>query len=320
MKVLYLGKINNSNKDIFYERLNKNIKIDFNRRENMNGIKLQDYDVCIGHRIGENNLKRLKKLKYFIIPFAGIPKKDKKLFKNSDVTVINSHFNSKFVAEHAVALMLTFIKKIIPAHEKMKKNDWSYRYSGEKSIFLKNKNLLIAGHGHIGRNIENLLKCFNMNIRAIRKSKTSAKNVYSLKYKEKLLSWADIIILTLPETKDTVDFISFEEIEVIKDSAYIVNVGRGNIINEAALYKALENKMIKGAAIDTWWNYPGNNNKKNCGPGEYDFSIFDNIIYSPHRSSHIKNREYYRVNDLINILNNLYEGKVINRVDLEKGY
>ncbi|MFW6305486.1 MAG: hypothetical protein ACOC1V_06890, partial [Candidatus Saliniplasma sp.] len=78
---------------------------------------------------------------------------------------------------------------------------------------------------------------------------------------------------------------------------------------------------IAGAAIDTWWNYPEDeDSRKNTPPSDHPLNEFDNVVFSPHRSSHVEERERYRMESLIKILNSLNEGKLINVVDVERGY
>ena len=323
MKVLCLIDYDKKSKNNFKRYLDKNIMVEFISKNKLSSIKkYNDYDIVIGHRLDINYFKKFKNLKYYIIPFAGIPNKDKRnLRKLNDITLINSHFNSLFVAEHAWALLLSLVKKVVSAHNNFKNGDWSYRYNDNQSSVLDSKNLLLAGYGAIGKKIEKFAKSFDMNTYAVRRKVSDKKYIYSNHEMKYILPKIDIIISSLPATRETINFFSFKEFDLLKEGSYIINVGRGEVISQKALYSFMKNGKIKGAAIDTWWNYPQNKkSRKKTFPADYPFNEFENFIFSPHRASHVENIEKYRIQDLTRILNSIYEGKIINEVDINRGY
>ncbi|TYB31517.1 MAG: hypothetical protein FXF47_04145 [Candidatus Mcinerneyibacterium aminivorans] len=323
MKVLCLIDYDKKLKNYFRARLNKQIKIKFLSKEKLDKVKnYEQFNCLIGHRIDKNDLEKFRNLKYYIIPFAGVPEKDRKnLKKIKNVILLNSHFNSIFVAEHAWALLLSLMKKIIPAHEKLKRGNWNFRYENNLSNYLFGKNLLLAGHGAIGKKIHNFAKSFNMNVLAVKKHESDKQFVFTPHKVKYLLPQIDIIISSLPLTKDTIHFFSFKEFDLIKKGVFVVNVGRGEIISQRALFNALENDKLGGAAIDTWWNYPKNKaSRSNTFPADYPFNKFENFIFSPHRASHVENREEYRITDLSKILNSIINQKVVNKVEIDHGY
>ena len=85
----------------------------------------------------------------------------------------------------------------------------------------------------------------------------------------------------------TYHIINEEKLNKMKESAYLINIARGNVCNEDDLYKHLKEKRISGAAIDTWWIYPyTDKDNENPKPSKLPFHELDNIIMSPHSSSH----------------------------------
>ncbi len=323
MKVLCLLDYNKNLKNNFVEKLDKRIDIEFNKKSNLGKIEnYSDFDVLISHRVDKKYLKKFKNLKYYIIPFAGIPEKDKKnLRKIKNITLINSHFNSLFVAEHAWALLLSLIKKVVPAHNNFKNGDWSFRYQNNPSSMLHSKNILLAGYGAIGKKIEKYARSFGMNVYAVRRKSSDKHFVYLNQKMKYILHKIDVIISSLPATKETLHFFSFKEFDLLKKGSYIINVGRGEVISQKALYSFIKKGKIKGAAIDTWWNYPSDKkSRKDTFPADYSFNEFDNFIFSPHRASHVENIEKYRIQDLSRILNCLSKNKIVNKVDIKKGY
>ncbi len=288
--------------------------------------KAHRYDAVIGSRISDEFLEKAENLKYYIVPFVGIPHSDKKkLCKYPDIKVINSHFNYWMVAEHAFTLLLSSAKKIVPIHNKMKDGDWTPRYEGEGwGKGLRDKTLLILGFGEIGKEIAKMGNAFNMEVNAVKRTPDESELVDKLRTNEdldELLSEADFIVSTLPETDETRSYLSFEEFEQMKEGVHIVNVGRGPVIDEEALYEALKSGKVGGAGIDVWWNYPSDEESRtDTFPSNYPLDEFDNVIFSPHRATQIKERSKYRLKNLADILESLAEGEETNVVDLERGY
>ncbi len=326
MKVLHVNPFKEEASGILKEELKDEIDLVEISKDKKDELiqRAHEFDAVIGARMPREFLENAKDLDYFIIPFAGIPSEDKKLFKDfPEIEVINSHFNAEFVAEHALALLLASVKRLIPIHEKLKEGDWTPRYEHWWSQTLMDKNLLILGFGNIGKNIAERARCFGLNISAIKRTYDDNDLVDFLGTNEDLkdvLPEADFIIVTLPETEETRGYLDKSEFEMMKEDVHIVNVGRGPVIDEEALYNALENGKLGGVALDTWWIYPDKDSRKDTFPSNYDLDEFDNVIFSPHRSSHVEGREERRAKDLADILNRLEVGEEVNSVDIERGY
>ena len=283
------------------------------------------YDAVIGSRIPKEFLENAENLKYFIVPFVGVPYTDKQNLREfPDIKVINSHFNYWMVAEHAFTLLLACAKKLVPIHDKMKEGDWTPRYEDGWGKGLRDKSLLILGFGEIGKEIARLANSFHMEVNAVKRTPEESDLVDKLRTNEdlpELLSEADFIISTLPETDETRGYLSSEEFELMKDSVHIVNVGRGPVIDEEALYEALKSGKVEGAGLDVWWNYPEDKESRtDTFPSEYPLDEFDNVIFSPHRATQIEERGDYRIKNLADILESLSKGETINIVDLDRGY
>ncbi len=284
-----------------------------------------EFHGIIGAGIPREFLEKAENLKYVIIPFAGIPKNDKEVLSDYPyLTVVNSHFNKGLVAEHAWALLLASARRLCSVHEKLKKGDWSPRYEHHMGVGLEGKCLLIIGYGAVGKEIARIGKAFNMIVKAVNKSGGDGKDIDHLGTDDELhglLPEADFIVVALPLTDETEGFLGSEEFQCMKEGVHLVNIGRGPVIDEEAFYQALNTGKLGGAAIDTWWIYPPDEESRtDTFPSKYPLDRFDNLVFSPHRSTHVEDRERMRMNDLACILNDLYKGKERNVVDLEKGY
>jgi phosphoglycerate dehydrogenase-like enzyme len=137
-----------------------------------------------------------------------------------------------------------------------------------------------------------------------------------------LLPQADVLFLTLPLTEQTRGLIGAAELELLPQGAILVNVGRGPIVDQGALYHALESGKLHGAGLDVWYNYPPDEeSKSDTPPADFPFHQLNNVVMSPHRGGHTEETGYLRMIHLAESLNAAARGEPIpNAVDLQAGY
>ena len=103
---------------------------------------------------------------------------------------------------------------------------------------------------------------------------------------DKLLKESDYVVLACDLNETTQNLINEKTLNKMKKTSFLINIARGNVCNEADLFKYLKDKKIAGAAIDTWWVYPYTNKEnKNPMPSNLPFHELSNVIMSPHNSS-----------------------------------
>lgn len=180
--------------------------------------------------------------------------------------------NNESVADFAFALMLAISRRVNELDEIVRSNKWEKRIGTE----VYGKTIGIIGTGAIGKGFAKRASGFNMEILAydLYPDEEFAGKI-GMKYVDKktLLERSDFITLHVPLTKEMHHFIDSEELSIMKDSAILINTSRGGIVNEDALYNALKNKKIAGAALDVFETEPPTNNK---------LLELNNIILSPH--------------------------------------
>ena len=251
-------------------------------------------DVLIGWRPPEILLEKATKLRVFINPGAGVNHLID-LFKQVNlkrkVILINGHGNSYFVAQHAVALLLTLMNKTIPHHIWMKEGRWRTGDDEAISIPMRFRNIGLLGYGAINKKVHRFLSGFDVNFHILRNNWYKQKNEmptpvkkYNFSQLYEFLKEIDTLIVAIPVTSLTRGLIKAEEIALLGENGLIVNVARGEIINQEDLYKALKNRIISGAAIDVWYDYHPNPDKYGVRrPYKFPFHTLDNIVLSPHR-------------------------------------
>lgn len=281
--------------------------------------------IAIGGFVPRGFLEAAPRLGWWIVPFAGIPAATRESLRaRPGLAVVNSHFNAGYTAEHAFTLLLTLMKRILPGHEGLRRGDWRMRYEEAGSAELRGTRLLLIGYGAIGRAIVPWARAFGMRVSAIRRTPAPAPELDAVGTRADLpafLAEADAIIAALPATPDTESFLGEAEFAALRPGAFLVNVGRGPAIDEAALHAALSSGRLGGAAIDTWWVYPADAPSRSCTPpSRLRFSEFANFVFSPHRASHVRERDEARIEDLARLLRAIIAGTPVNVVDLEAGY
>lgn len=286
-----------------------------------------EYEILVAGVPDKKYLDASPNLRTLIIPWAGLSTKTRDILMDyPDLAVHNLHHNAPPVAETAIALMMAATKSLIPIDRVFRQHDWSPRYC-EKSpmIYLEGKTALILGYGAIGKKIASRCKGLGLHIKAIKRNPTTNSDdiaeIYSPENLYNLLSDANLLFISLPLTPETRNLLSAKELALLPDNAIIVNIARGPIIDEKALYDELVSGRVR-AGLDVWYNYPKTKEARtNQPPSQYDFHKLENVVMTPHMSEESELTESFRVEALVEMLNAAARGEPLpNRVDPERGY
>ena len=183
--------------------------------------------------------------------------------------------NTLSAAEHTMALMLAMSRNIVPACSSLKGGAWDRKkYMGNQ---LNGKVLGLIGMGRIGMAVAQMAKGFDMKILGYdplaAPPDAEKLGIEVTEDLNRLFKEADYISVHVPRNEQTLNMISDEQIEMMKPTVRLVNCARGGIINEDAVYKALEAKRIAGVALDVFPKEP---------PEDSRFSKFENCVVTPH--------------------------------------
>ena len=183
--------------------------------------------------------------------------------------------NTLSAAEHTMALILAMSRNVVPACNSLKAGKWDRKsYMGNQ---LNGKTIGVIGLGRIGMAVVKMALGFNMNVLGYDPfAVPEAANKLGISVTENLediYKNADFISLHVPKTKDTENMIGTAQLEMMKPTARLVNCARGGIINEDALYDALESGKIAGAALDVFPTEPPKNTR---------FEKVESCIVTPH--------------------------------------
>ena len=284
--------------------------------------------ILIAGRLKIEHLEACPDLNIIIIPWSGLPDVTRDLMLGyPDLTVHNLHHNAAPVAELAFTLLLATAKYIVPLDRALRTNDWRPRYKPNPSMLLKEKTALILGYGAIGRRLARLCQAMDMQVLAVKRNPDSQADelvdeMHSLDALPDLLPRSHVLLICLPHTPATEGVIGAQELDALPPGAVLVNVGRGPVVDEKALYHALRDGRLAAAGLDVWYNYPAEKeDRANTPPSAYPFHELDNVVLSPHRGGATMETNWLRMDGLASLLNAAAEGKTIpNKVDVAAGY
>lgn len=281
--------------------------------------------ILVAGRPTRTHLDSAPDLRALVIPFAGLPASTRDLLRDYPrISVHNLHHNAPMTAEMAVALMMAASKRLVPVDRAFRTHDWRERHNGAANLVLDGKTALVLGYGSIGRRVGVMCRALGMEVLAVRRNPGDEASVFPPEALLSLLPRAHALIVTLPGTPATEGMIGTMEIGLLPPGAVVVNVGRGAVIEQAALYHALRDGHLHGAGLDVWYTYPTDaDSRANTPPADYPFHELDNVVMSPHRAGGggAEEVEARRMTALAASLNAAARGEPLpHKVDVIAGY
>jgi len=287
------------------------------------------YEVLVAGRPHREHLTASQTLRMLVIPFAGIPESTRALLQDfPGLAVHNLHHNAALTAEMAVTLMLAAAKFIVPCDRALRDDDWRPRYNPPPALSLDGKTVLILGFGQVGQRIGRVCHALGMQVLAIRRHLDRhirfdyPVDVHDPRDLVGLLPRVHVLDIALPATPATEGLIGASELSLLPPGAVLVNIGRGPIVAQEALYHALASRHLGAAGLDVWYRYPRSETEwENTPPADFPFHALDNVVLSPHRAGASTETETLRMIHLADLLNAVARGEhVPNRVDVQAGY
>lgn len=249
--------------------------------------RLGDFDVLIANGLSDLAFLGSGRLKALFLPFAGVNHLPLEALAAKGVRVFNSHGNAEQVAERALAMTLAFLGRIIPFHEDLREGRWHGFWVGRgaedqwDSLF--DRKACIFGAGAIGSALAPLLKAFRCEVTAYRRHPELALPPGFDRVEGDFAAAVDgseLLFLALPLTPETRGIFS-KDLLLGAKGKFLVNVGRGEVVDEEGLYLSLKQGVLRGAAIDTWYKYPQGGSTEG-EPSRFPVTLLPNVILSPH--------------------------------------
>jgi len=284
--IVYFEKVTPEIKEIIniFNVRNHNILywVEMNEEEKESALSIADYFLVVTTKITKELIKKAVRLKMVQRAGVGVDNIDLQCAYELGIPVCNTPGgNSTGVAELTIGTILCLYRKLILLDKATKSGTWLMWELRQSSFELNGKVHGIIGMGNIGKEVARLSNAFGTKVVYFDKVrlKEDDERAFSVTYLEldELLIKSDIVSLHIPLLQDTRNLISFRELSIMKNNSILINVSRGNIVNEEALADALSKKQIAGAGIDTW----------SVEPVSPDNALlkYENVVATPHVGS-----------------------------------
>lgn len=283
--------------------------------------ELPDADIFVGYSLRAEQLTHAKKLKWIHSTAAGVAQLMYPELRDSGITVTNpSGVFSPPMAEHTMGLLLSLARNFPDSTRHQDRSHWGQQDIWDKPqrlTELSGQVLLIVGFGSIGRELAKRARAFDMRVWGVTRSgkgdTTHAEKIVPASQLEETLPHADYVVIAAPETIETRHLIGSAQIARMKPGARLINVGRGSLLDETALIRAMESGALGGAALDVASVEPL--------PPESPLWKAPNLFITPHTSA-VSDRLWHRETALLmDLLERWFDGReMFNQVDFARGY
>jgi phosphoglycerate dehydrogenase-like enzyme len=221
------------------------------------------------------------------------------------VLVANTFHHARPIAEHVLMVTLMLSRNVAAAERALRRGEWRTIATDAKVPFhpvLADLTLGLVGLGSIGAEVARVAGSLGMKVRAVRRNPSAPLPdgvrldwVGGNEQLPELLAASDVVVVTVPLDAGTKGMIGAPELACMKPSAFLINVARGPVVDQAALYAALKDRRIAGAGIDVWWGQPADGV---VPPAELPFAELENTVLTPHHSGHARTTFERRAGDI----------------------
>jgi phosphoglycerate dehydrogenase-like enzyme len=283
---------------------------------------LVDAEIIFTISLRPEQFEGARKLRWIHAPTAAVHQFLFPELVNSKVILTNSsEVHGPVVAEHVVALILALARKIPQAARFQEKREWGQDATWNVGVHpreIAGATLGLIGLGSIGCAVARAASALGMRVIAVREHverqrPNGVSQVFGTDQLERLLAQSDFVVIAAPLTPATDKLINPERLALMKPDAYLINVGRGAQVDEAALAEALRNRKIAGAALDVFEQEPL--------PNESPLWNLDSLLITPHTAG-LTEKLWHRHYELFsgNIRRYLAGEPLLHVIDKKKGY
>lgn len=285
MHVLVSFKPDEGMKTIIDDRLSSLANLTYLSTDGDRREAIEHADVILSwnplREFSEDEYPLMKKARFMPLLSAGADHVPFKLFPETLVVAGNVGAYAGPMAEHVMAMTLALAKNLREGHKKLAAGNFD---QSSMNRLLHGSTCAILGFGGIGKATAHLMKAFGVKILAVNTSGKTDEEVDFIgttKDLEYVLSRADIVVVSMPLSRSTKGLIGERELAWMKPAAILVNVARGEIIDERAFYEHLKSHPEFRAGIDAWWVEPFRHGRFEM---HYPFLDLPNVLGSPHNS------------------------------------
>jgi phosphoglycerate dehydrogenase-like enzyme len=283
--------------------------------------EIVDAEIAVTWSVRPEQIKTAKKLRWIHSPAAAVHQLIFPEIVDSDIVLTNARdVHGPVVAEHVMAMIFALAKKIPDAVRLQQKHDWGQQQMWDEPPRVREvagATVGLVGYGSIGRAVAKNAKALGMRVIAVRehpeKGSEGADAIFGPAQIAELFKQADYVVLAAPVTSSTTALANTERLALMKPDACLINVARGQLVDESALAAALREKKIGGAALDVFPKEPL--------AAESPLWDLPNLLITPHTAALTKKlweRHYFLLAENLRRYNN--GNPLLGIVDKSKGY
>ena len=280
---------------------------------------LAEAEIVVGH-IWRTDFPEAPRLKLLQAATAGIDMIDVPALPR-DITVCNVYGHEPAIAEYVIATMLALNLRLFETVAAFRGGSWAAHQpaGGSPHGEAFGKTVGIVGYGRIGRAVAQRAVAFGCKVIAANRSPVTdqgdASEIYPLAELDHMLRQCDVVLIAAGLGGETRGLIDARRLSLMKATALLINIGRAAIVDEEALYCALRDGRLGGAALDVWWQHwsPEHPDRR---PSRFAFHELPNVLMTPHCSGFTDGTADRRWGDLAANLDRFVRGDALHNVVL----
>jgi len=282
---------------------------------------LRHADVFVGAVLTNKMVRHASRLRLVALAAAGYEKIDAEAVPTGCV-VVNAYEHEAPIAEYVMMAAVALDHEVVEADRALRRNDWSmWLFRRPPYRELLHRTMGVIGLGHIGRRVLRLARAYDMRLTAVSRRAPDQATCRELGLDwaggvsalPRLLEESDFVVVATPLNNETMGLIGRDELARMKRTAYLINPARGPIVDEEALYVALRDREIAGAAIDVWWRYP-EGDEDGIPPSRFPFADLNNVLMTPHISGGTSGTAQRRARVVAENIDRFYRGEPLRNV------
>ncbi len=317
MKLVYLDGYTLNSGDLDWASLEELGELKIYERTTPSQVveRSKDAEVVLTNKvpITREIMNKLPNLKHIAVTATGYNIIDLEAAREKGVIVTNvKGYSSYSVAQHTFALLFALTNRVETHDQAVQKGKWQkskdFTFRETRLVEMYGKTLGLIGLGDIGEKVAEIGLALGMEVNVYRKNpkKTTNLKIHQVSLTD-VFSKSDVISLHCPLTSETEGIVNKAHLNIMKETAYIINTGRGALVNEKDLASALKNKKIAGAGLDVLSSEPPT--------AENPLLNIENCVITPHIAWSLKEARERLMGLIVDNINAYKEGKPINVVN-----
>jgi phosphoglycerate dehydrogenase-like enzyme len=285
------------------------------------GDELRDVQVYVGGQFTAEMAAVAEKLRLIHAAGAGTDRIDFDAL-SGDVLVANTFHHERSIAEYVLAAAIMMRRGFFTQDRSLRRDVWAtavYDDAIPQAKTLRDARVGLVGFGHIGQFAWDLFRAFGSTGIAVTGSGRVNATAHGLSWVggvarlDDLLRESDVVVVSAPLTPATEGMIGADQLRALGPDGVLINVGRGLLVNERALFDGLRNGDVRAAAIDVWYRYPAKPGESTA-PATLPFGELDNVLMTPHSSGITADTFSGRADDIAANIGRLARGETLRNV------